>query len=258
MRINSRVLGCGLLLSILGIPAVIPMRGQSPQEPPSRIDPAARKALDQAIRAMGGEAFINFKTLTTTGRAFAISEGGTSGMLTFTSQVQYPDKRRFSYGKARPVVLINDGNQGWEVDRMGVIRQKPNELRRWQLANRYGLENLFRVVLREPGVLVEDGGSDFMELQPVHVIDIVDTRHMHVKLYLSEKTSLPVRIAYRVQDPETQEWDTFAEAYSEYKTVERILTPTHIVRYQDDRRVAEFFRNTVAYNQEYPAGIFAP
>src|SRR2546429_274662 len=115
---TSCLLACGLLA-----PASNPSQsGQSqsahselPTRPPI-INPKAKELLDKCIQALGGDAFLRFKSLTTRGRTFAIEDEQTAGLAPFESFVLYPDKRRFSYGKKKPVILINDGDKQWELD----------------------------------------------------------------------------------------------------------------------------------------------
>jgi hypothetical protein len=76
----------------------------SPAQVPSRIDPKAQQVLDRVIRALGGPAFLKVKRLTTRGRIYSIRDEATSAFAPFESYVEYPDKRRFSYGKNPPVI----------------------------------------------------------------------------------------------------------------------------------------------------------
>ncbi len=122
---------------------------------PSRIDAKSQEILAKCVQALGGDSFLKFRTLYTKGRAFVFFEGETAGMEPFENTTEYPDKRRFAYGKSPPVVLINAGDDGWEIDRYGTIRQPLEQLRRWKIATRYSLENLFREVIHEPGLLVQ-------------------------------------------------------------------------------------------------------
>jgi hypothetical protein len=229
-----------------------------PQAPTSTVDPKAQALLDQTIQTLGGQAFLGFKTLTTTGRSFSISDGQTTGFVTFESQVEYPDKRRFAYGlgKKKPIVLINSGDQAWEVDRMGLTHQTPEQARRWKITNTYSLENLLRLRVRESGVLVQEAGSDFIENLATRVLDIHCTNRVDVKLYLNKANLLPVRISYRVQDPKTLEWDEYADIYGDYRTLQGIQTPMHISRFLNDERVSETFRGTAKYDEVFPASLF--
>jgi len=225
---------------------------------PSRIDPKAQELLTKTTQALGGESFLKFKSLYTRGRAFVFSEGETAGMLPFESTAQFPDKRRFSYGKFPAVVLINDGDHGWEIDRFGIIRQPPVQIRRWTLANRYTLENLLREVLREPGILVQFGGVDFVDAAPAFVLDLVDARQVRVRIYLHQSSFLPLRIAYQVQDPDTHEWQKYEDSYGDYQKFQGIQTPMHVGHFLDDERITEIYRTEAVYDKPIPPGFFEP
>jgi len=232
--------------------------GRQVAPPPSRIDPKAQALLDHAIQALGGPAFLRFKTLTTTGRTFSIAEGVTAGFAQYESEVEYPDKRRFAYGsgKKKPIVLVNNGDRAWELDRMGLTSQTPEQVRRWKITNYYSLENSLRLRIREPGVLIQEGGSDFVDNLATRVVDIIDSHHVNVKVYLNRVDFLPVRIAYRVQNPSTEEWENYADAYSDYRSTQGIQTPMHISRLLNDERIAEIFRNSAQYDENYPPKNF--
>ncbi len=201
---------------------------------------------------------MNYKTVSSRGRFFSIYEGETMGFAPYESDVQPPDKRKFSYGKSQPVILLNNGDRGWEQDRYGLIRQKMENVKRWQIGVRYSLESLLRRVVREPGTLILDGGVDFVDLLPARVLEISDSRQVDVKVYLSRSTYLPIRIAYRIQDPDTRDWDEYADAFSEYRSFQGIQTPMHITQYQNGQRAMEYFLTAVEYNKEFPAGYFEP
>jgi hypothetical protein len=235
---------------------------EAPEEksalPVSRIDPHAQEVLDQAVRALGGDAFLGAKTLRTAGRMFAISEGSTAGFAQFESTVQFPDKRRFTYGKDKPVTLINDGERGWQIDKYGLVRQSPEQARRWKTAARYGFENLLRQIIREPGLLIQDAGRDFTDNLTSRVVSITDAEQVRIKIYLHSVTALPIRVTYRVMNAETRQWEEFAEVYGDYKIFQGVQTPMHITRLLDGERYSETFRKSAEYNVEVPAQYFTP
>jgi hypothetical protein len=226
--------------------------------PPSRIDPQAQELLDKTIQALGGQAFLQAKTVKMRGRIFAISEGVTAGFAPFESIAEFPDKRRFSYGKSKPVILINDGERGWQIDRYGLILQPAEQLRRWHIATRYGYENLLRKLIREPGLLAQSAGTDFVENLPAKVVDITDSQQAHVKLFVHAVNYLPIRLTYRLLDAQTHEWDDYEEVYGDYREFQGIQTPMHVTRLRDGERYSEVFRNAVEYNIEVPANCFGP
>jgi hypothetical protein len=247
-----------LLPSAFAQEPAAPASQAAPPKAGPRSDPKSQELLNQVIQALGGQAFLNYKTMSSRGRFFSIYDGETMGFAPYVNDVNPPDKRRLAYGKNQSIILMNDGDRGWELDRYGLIRQKIENVRRWQTSMRYSLESVLRRVVREPGSLILDGGVDFVDLLPARVLEISDSRQVDVKVYLSRSNYLPIRIAYRVQNPETREWDEYAEAYSDYRPIQGIQTPMHVARYENGRRVLEYFLNEAEYNKEFPAGYFQP
>ena len=228
--------------------------------PPSRIEPKAQQILDRTLQALGGSAFLSFKTLTTHGRAFTVYNGAAQGFVYFDSQVEYPDKRRVSYGlgkKNQPIVLINNGSTGWEIDRMGVVPQEPADLQRWKIGNRYSLENLFRLHLRSLGVLIQTAGVDFVDNLPVDVLEVIDAEQAEVKIDVNKQDALPLEITYRSWNSKTEDWDEYSDTYSDYQRFQGVATPMHITRSLNGRRVGETFRSSALYNDAYASGLFA-
>jgi hypothetical protein len=253
------ILGAAALAILFGAMGGGRLRaGQNPAQLPSRIDPKAQQVIDRVIRALGGPAFLNTKRLTTRGRIFSIRDESTSGYAPFESFVEFPDKRRFSYGKNPPVILVNNGDQEWELDRYGQTSQTPEQVRRWRISNRYSLENLLRLRIHEPGILIQPGGFDFVDNVATQALAMVDAQATQLKLDLNRQTFLPVSVTYRVRDPETGDWTEFSDVYSEYKNIEGIVTPMHIARFLDGERVSEVFRSSAHYDDEYPPTYFQP
>ena len=271
-RVREILTGAAALVLLLGAAQGASMlAGQNPAEapanpaappnlpqPPSRIDPKAQQVLDRVIQVLGGPAFLKAKRLTTRGRIYSIRNEATSAFAPFESYVEYPDKRRFSYGKNPPVILINNGDLAWELDRMGMTTQLPEQVQRWKVSTYYSLENLLRLRIHEPGTLIQPGGVDFVDNVATQSLDMVDAQQTQLKLDLNRQTLLPVSVTYRVRDPKIGDWNEFADVYSDYKNVEGIITPMHIARFMDEERVSEIFRSFAHYDDAYPSTYFQP
>lgn len=236
-----------------------PSQAAAPSNPstlPVRIEAKAQQILDRTIQALGGAAFLNAKTLTTHG---TLGSGSGGGIVYFDSQVQFPDKRRLTYGlgkKGKPIVVINNGDQGWEIDRMGTVSLDTEDVSSWRFNNRYSLENVLRLRIHEPGTLVQAAGVDFVDNVAVNVLDMVDARQTQVKLYLSTQTGLPVQISYRKWYAEINDWDEYSDIYGNYGTYQGITVPKQISHLRNDRRVSEVFRSSAVFDETYPPGIF--
>jgi hypothetical protein len=266
----------GTLALALGV-CVSVLHAQQPvaTPPPTRIDAQSRQLLDRTIQALGGQAFLNAKSLTSKGRAFFFRDGNTAGMQPFVSQVVYPDKRRFTFGKnkkilsmdtgnvsyegeTKSVTLINNGKKGWELDQYGLIAQPEQQLQGWILSNRYSLESLLRQRINDAGVLIQFGKVDFVDNVRTQSIEIIESGGISIRLDVSPTTFLPTRIYYRVWNARDKARDEYSDAYSEYKVIDGIQLPMHVTRYLNGDRIGETFRNFAKLNEDYPEKLFNP
>lgn len=225
---------------------------------PSRISPRAQQLLNQAIQALGGAAFLDYKNISSSGRVFGFSNGEMAGVEPYKSIYEPPDKRRFTYGKGKPVTLINNGDEAWELDQYGLTHQLPEQVQQWKIANHYSLDNLLRSIIKESGVLVLDHGVDFVANQPVYIIDITDSQNVQLRLYLRKDNYLPLRVTYRIENSKTQDWDEYVDDYSDYQRFDGIMTPMNIGRSLNDDRIGAVYRNKASYNITIPANSFQP
>lgn len=224
---------------------------------PSFVNPAARRAIDRSIQALGGKAFTDWTSRYTTGKVFLIQDHSTAGFSPYKSLEVPPDKRRFTYGSSAPVTLINNGKAGWEIDHYGVISQTPKQLDAWEIAHRYSLDNLLRRVVHEPGIFAEDKGLTLKDNLPLREIEIIDARQVRIDLYLDQDRWLPDEITCRVQNPRTKQWEDYSDVYSDYQKFQGVETPMHITRYENGSRISELFREKVRYNPTVPPKSFS-
>src|SRR2546430_5145759 len=79
-----------------------------------QVDEKAEKILQKAVLALGGERFLNVRTITGRGFITDYKDGVSQIPLRFVDYILYPDKERteFSGGGAR-IIQTNDREKGW-------------------------------------------------------------------------------------------------------------------------------------------------
>ena len=76
----------------------------------------AKQIIDQAIEALGGQAYLNITDMKSEGRAYSFHHGRpTSNGVLFWSFSEFPDKERVEITKERDIAQVYSGNKGFEV-----------------------------------------------------------------------------------------------------------------------------------------------
>jgi hypothetical protein len=145
-----------LLFSILLFAAVAAAQA-NPTAPAIPVDQQnankARALIDQAIEALGGNAYLNIEDMTQEGRSYSFHHGEPSGAGgLFWRMYRFPDKERIELTKKRDVAYVYNGDQGYEVTYKGVRYDEPKAVSDFIRRRKYSLEWVLRKWLNEPGM----------------------------------------------------------------------------------------------------------
>ena len=111
---RSFVQFCCFLFAGLGLPSSAGAQQPAPAE-------KGRAVLEAAIQALGGPAFLHARDFRAEGRAFQFGrEEQLSGMARFTEHEKFPDKVRQELGKNKDIIIVFNGDKGWDWDFHGV------------------------------------------------------------------------------------------------------------------------------------------
>src|SRR6266568_3513146 len=117
-------------------------------------DDKASQIIQKAIQAVGGESYMNVKTLIGHG-FFTEYKDGVSGIpLKFVDYIVYPDKERTEFtGGGQHLIQTNDRDHGWIFDAAArtLKDQNTTQLEDFRLAMRTSVENLLRGWWRAQG-----------------------------------------------------------------------------------------------------------
>src|SRR5580704_10142594 len=101
----------------------------------------ARALIDQAIEALGGNAYLNIEDMTQEGRSYSFHHGEPSGAgALFWRLYRFPDKERDELTKKRDVAYVYNGDQGYEITYKGVRADDPKSVADFIRRRKYSLE----------------------------------------------------------------------------------------------------------------------
>ena len=233
---------------------------QPSQSTPNEQDSSrkARELIDQAIQALGGEAYLNIHATTQEGRAYSFYHGqsNSTGVL-YWRFTKFPDKERVELTKKRDVVYIYNGDKGYEITYKGTAAEDSATMAEYLRRREYSLDWVLRRWLNEPGVALFYDGPAIAEQKPAEQVTIMNARDQSVTLYFDPNTHLPLKKSFSWRDPNDKQRNVEDEVYDNYRPVQGIMTPFSVTRFYNGDMASQRFLNSITYNQETSDSLFS-
>lgn len=254
------------LLAIL-LMLCIPVMGQTstpaPSSPTSPVAQAnalkARTLLDEAIAALGGQAYLNIQDISQQGRTYSFHMGQpTSAGLEFWRFYKYPDKDRYELTKQRDVVELYNGDKAIEITYKGAQNQDAKDAASYRKRRPYALDWVLRHWLTQPGVALFYEDQTVAEGKTVDQITIMNAQNDAITIYLDVDTHLPVKKSFSWRDPTDKQRNVEEESYDSYRPTQGIMTPYTVTRYYNGDMSNQRFLSAVQYNQNLSDSLFDP
>jgi hypothetical protein len=215
----------------------------------------ARTIINQAIEALGGQAYLTIRDREIRGRVYSFHLGrpnGSGGL--FWSFSEFPDKERIELTQERDVAELFVGNKGYEITYKGVKTQEKKDLEDYLRRRHYSLDAVLRTWINEPGVILLFEGN---AIAAQHVT-VINSQNESVTLYLDADTHLPVKKSFEWRDPVDRQKNLEEEVYENYRPVSGIMAPYNITRFFNGDMSNQRFLNSVTINQGLDQAMFDP
>ena len=236
----------------------------------------ARAVLDQTIQAMGGQAYLTYENKKEEGRYYPLYHGRTESTgLPYNYYVQYPDRDRFEVlrqkdihvipgqidiggvkSKKADLVLIHNGEKGYETTYKGTAAQEPEDLQNYLRRRQHSLEWVFRKWIRDPNVALFYDGPAIVDSKETEGVTLLNSQNDSVSVFFDQNTHYPIKTSYSWRDPKDKQKNVEEEIYDNYKLVQGIWTPHSVTRYYNGETSQQRFVNTANYNQKLPDSMF--
>ena len=229
-------------------------------------DDKAQQIIDRALKTVGGDRYLQVKTVIGRGLFTNFTDGISQIPAKFIDYVAYPDKERteFSGGGARTVQTnVKDG--GWIYDGAALTLkdQTPQQLEEFKLSMRVSLENLLHGWWREQGAKLSYAGRRESGVigHRNEAVRITYADGFWVEYEFSADDGTPAKVLYerKQQNRETQEVDSFNEEDRLHKliTIDGVTVPFVIDHYRHGIQTSRIAYDTVEYNKPVPDTLFA-
>ncbi len=217
----------------------------------------ARNLVQQAIQALGGQAYLNVTDMEQQGRTYGFyhGENASPGAL-FWRFWKWPDKDRLELTKQRDWVIIYTGDKGYEITFRGTNSVEPEALKDYLRRRDYSLEWVLRKWINEPGVAYFYDGPGIADQRPAEKVTLMNARDQAVTLFLDINNHLPLKKTFQWRDQDRY-LNEESESWDNYRPIQGIMTPFAITRARNGETTNQRFINSVTYNQGLPDTMFA-
>jgi hypothetical protein len=252
-----KVLISAILLVSIGFAQTNPPQSSSSIPVDQENARKARALADQAIEALGGQAYLGIQDLSQEGRTYSFYHGRPNSYgIQFWRFYKYPDKERVELTKKRDVAYVYNGDKGYEITYKGTAAVDPKDLTDSLRRRQYALDWVLRHWINSPGVALFYDGTAVAAEKPAEQITILNAQNQGVTLYFDSLTHLPLKKSFTWRDPTDKERNVEEEIYDNYRPVQGIMTPFSITRYYNGDMSNQRFLNSVNYNQSLSDSLF--
>ena len=260
-----------LLLPILLIASAAAQAPPAPSAAPSTWptaqfasakDPSVQKSyqiLNEMLRALGGDAWLNVHDMQTEGRTYGFHHGQPSGTgLVFWLFWEWPDKERTELTKQRDIVELFTGDKGYEITYKGPAIKDAKEMDEYLRLRDHSLTSVIRKWLPAPGTMILYSGTALVERNLADQITILSANNDSVTLSIDGTSRLPVKLTYNWRDPQDRQFDENSVVYGNYKPVQGVQSPFTTVRYSNGEMTNQRFMTSYTYNAGLAPALFEP
>lgn len=222
-------------------------------------DEKAEAIIKRAVEKLGGQKYLQAKSMVATGNFTQLIEGQTQGFSTFTDAIAFPDKERTEF-KQNGIknVQTNTSAGGWLFDgSMRLIKeQSKTEVEDFRRSMRVSLDNLLRGNWQKiEGAQISYAGKRQAGLgRRNDVVKLTYPDGFTVEYEFSDD-GLPAKAVYKRTNDNGEELKE-EDRYAQFVEIQGIFTPFVIDHYVNDKHISRINYVTIEYNKIIPDSIF--
>jgi hypothetical protein len=225
-----------------------------------------KRVVDEALRALGGDAFLRMQDRVESGRGYGFYREQLSGLAIVKIYTRYlapvpgqiAIRERDAQGKKEDSVVLFTENGAWEMSFRGA---RPVTDLRYANYKDSTLRNIFYILrqrLDEPGLAFYSQGMDMYENRPVEIVDITDAANLTVTVYFDQLTKLPTRQAFKRRNPEYKDFDTEVTVFSNFRDVGGgVRWPCATRRERNGEKILEVYSDSIEINHGLKDDLFS-
>jgi hypothetical protein len=222
-----------------------------------KTDEKAEAILAKAVQKLGGEKYLQVKSVVGSGNFSLYREGQAQITQTFLDIIVFPDKERteFKTGGTRNI-QTNVGETGWLADTGAKVikEQDKDQIAGFKRAMRTSLDNLLRGGWRQEAKLSFVGRREASLGKRNNVVKLTYADDFAVEFEFSDE-GLPMKSLYKRTNGEGAEVKE-EDRYAMYVETQGIFAPFVIDHFQNGAQTSRINYLKIEYNKAIPDSVF--
>jgi hypothetical protein len=236
-----------------------------------------RALLDQMVKALGGDAWLNRTTMTAEGRGTSFFHGEPNPYISeyhlatryarpnATPPVVFAERTGFLTdrsmilpGKKIDVIQMTVGRKEYEITYKGKTEPLQKLVDDDNRGRDHSIDALVQNWIHAPGVMIVFEGQKFIDRHMADQVTVLSAANDAVTLYLDAATHLPIRRTFQYRDPQFKDFDEESTTFDDYHVIQGINTPMTVTGYHNGDMVSQSFLTKVNYNEALSPDLFDP
>jgi hypothetical protein len=255
-------IGLALVLTTL---AAAQTPNSSASEAPSADAAKAEKIINSAIAAIGGDTYLNVRTVVGRGFYTTYQDGASLVPTRFLDYIAFPDKERTEFtSQGIRVINTNSGTTGWLYD--GATKSlhdlKPAQIDDFKRAMRTSVENVLRGWWRkENAVLSYVGRREAGLAKRNETVRVTYPDGFWVEFEFGARDSIPAKVIYKrtrsKADSDETEEVTEEDVLAKFVSIEGVSAPFVIDHFTNGKQTSRINYESIEYNRPLADTLFA-
>jgi hypothetical protein len=236
-----------------------------------------RTLLDEMVKALGGDAWLNRTSMTADGRGSSFFHGEPNPYISeFHEDIRFArpdatppvaeadrigfltDRGMILPGKKIDVVQIMTAGHGYEITFKGKGELPKDQADDYFRRHAHSAEEVVRNWIHAPGVMILYEGTGLVDRHMADKVTVLSANNDAVTLELDVTTHLPLRRTFQWRNPQFNDFDEESETYDDYHTIQGLPTAMTITRYHDGDMSGQRYFTKVTYNEALAPDLFSP
>lgn len=224
-----------------------------------------KRVVEEALKALGGDAFLRMNDRVETGRAYQFYRAEITGLTVARFYTRYLKptpgamamRERENFGAKEDSGYLLTEAGAWDITFRGARPLADDEYAEFKDNTLRNVLYILRQRLDEPGLDFYSQGTDFLDNRPVEIVDITDADNNKVTVYFDQRSKLPVRQSFRRRNLEYKDFDTETTTYGLYRNVGGgVQWPSNMRRDRNGEKIFEIFSDRVEINNNIHDDVF--